>query len=424
MSHAKISIVRNGIEMFIRSKDLWKIFIQISLITFGLEYSYAQSRLEGATPIPVGEGNLFISSSFGFSSNDNTFLSSNAEQSSEGVFFEPRLLFETEKGSARFQAVYDGALGEFSDPILDFLNHDFQARGSVGLSNRLNVGGSLGVLRRNIEVGSDPTQLIINEPVSIQDARFELFARYGARNARGNLRGRIRFFDHTRSRSEFLVNQTSEDFFLVEPSIELGIRLSPDTRFVLGTRFGVFDFSESSLDRSISTFLLGIELSPTGKLSGSARIGLARTFFDDDTNTDTNEVILESAIDYEISRISSIRLEADRRLDNQDGSGIDFTTAGVIFDDFSISWSHSWRPRFSTTLTAALLSVERDCPGTSADRITYSLNTRFTISRKVSLGVSASRDSRNGDICSDSPDETDAPDYDRLITRVNLRVLL
>ncbi len=370
---------------------------------------------DAAQPIRLGGGNLYLSGQIRYLMDDNKNRSRTDPRDISGVVLSPAAVFQADQGSLDFQASYEGGYATLDDSNFDFEDH--VAAVSVGstLSKRLRVGADASYIQRHDEFDEDVDvgTLVRDDLVVSQNTKLNAGLIYGAQNARGNVSAGLTLFSHKLDELDVDNSSVAPDYDLVEPAVELSLRVSQDTRFTIGFIQGLYDYENDNSDRSITRGLLGLQFSPTGKLQGQVRIGSAYTSYDTGVNPSKSNAIFNFAVTYRPVSYSRFILRAQRRLDNSDNSSIDFSGFGTTSDIYKLDWFHQWTPRIATDSYVSWVSTDRECPDSSTEFSSGGVKVIYSFLRSWTISFDVQQDSSSSSLCDTDSRDAYSLGYDR-----------
>lgn len=370
--------------------------------------------------ISVGDSKIYPSVRVDYLHNDNAYLTDGDEVDASSVNVAPSATWYADRGSVNVQASYSGNYSKSSESALDFDDHSLGLSSAAVFGKRLSGTIELGVSQGHEELGTDITRIdaeSYDEQIVYRDTSLLTRLRYGAQAAKGNVELALLVSDHKPTTLKELSAYT--EYSLVRPSVLFSFRVSSDTRLVLETRFGQYDYKTGDRDRDELDLLTGLNFAATGKLRGSFRIGVSRSSYDNPNIEDDDELYLDGSLVYLPRDHSRISLRVGRDFDNNAQSDFNATE-----DTVQLNWQYDWSDRFSHVLSAGRNSKSRECPDLGETTTYVGLEGNVNVRRWLSVGAGIYQRSRDGDSCEGITDASDSLDYDRQILGLHIRATL
>ncbi len=394
-----------------------------SLAFSGAMIISADALSQEAASFKLGETNLTPAVRVDYVSIDNVYRKASDEVSGTGVHVKPELVWSADRRLLTFDALYSGDYASFSEDGLDYDNHYLRLRGIGDISSRQRFLASLSVTNFAEEQGTGQASGVLDvldEQVEVTGVFGRAEYTYGARNSRGNLTGGVILGSLSYSNLEAFTD--GDDYTFVRPYGVFSLRLSPDTRFLTELRFTAFDYDDDARDRDEVALLTGVEMSASSKLSGDARIGVAKASFDQDSDNDTTELIAEVGLQYSPVSYSRFDISFDRSFETEDNNVDNIGRA--IDDTAGIVWTHDWSSRFQTRTTLSLDNSDRECPNVDDQTVAFEIELNYQVRRWLQFGISGTQESRSITDCVDTPAVLEALDYDRSVVGAHVRATL
>ena len=373
-----------------------------------------------AASFKLGETEVTPAVRLDYVSIDNLYRKATDEVSGSGVLIKPELTWQANRRLLSLTAQYSGDYGTFSEDGLDYDNHYLGLTGVGEVSSKQRFLTTLTFSKNTEPQGTGQTSSVLT-PLDEQIETSAVAARaeytYGARDSRGNLRGGLIVGSVDYSNLEEFTD--GDDYSYVRPYGVFSLRLSPDTRLLTELRFTSFDYDDDFRDRDQVALLVGVEMSASSKLSGDARVGVAKASFDENSDSDTTELIAEVGMQYSPVSYSRFNIDFNRSLETEDQSA-----DSSIDDSASIVWIHDWSSRFQTRSTVSLDNTDRECPSVDDQTLGFGLELNFQVRRWLQFGISGAQLSRTVTDCDDTTADLEELDYDRSVIGAHIRATL
>lgn len=303
-----------------------------------------------------------------------------------------------------------------------YADHALTLDGFLEVTSRLRATFALSqrIRHQPLGTGLSTSRAVLDELTSPDDwrrSRASAQLAYGASQARGELRGGIRFIDQE-LRTERDVNLDAQSDTTVEPFGQLLYRVGTRTQLFTGisharVRDGI-SFTDGgqviqNLERDITRLSFGAELADSSVTSGSVSvIAVSEDFLA--SNREENFFAWDINLVWRPRTFSTITINGGRE-----------TESGVFDDDISlttnigVNWVHFWRERLSSRvqfdytinedLDESFTTGELD---DSEDTIvTFRFEGNYNIRRWLDVGGFVRIDSRDG--------RADARDFERTV---------
>ncbi|MBF7074886.1 outer membrane beta-barrel protein [Glaciecola sp. MH2013] len=324
----------------------------LSVLTLSVSLVQAQ-QFEDAASIPVAGFDLTPSVDVGFRYDDNVIRSSQDEISSWSQIISPQVVMLTNFGSSQVNFGYRLRNERFySSPADNYTDHFL----SAGVDYELNA-------RHRMDIAVDYTDghedrgtgfsigrgELLTTPDKFKQAELDLLYSYGAFNADGRL--------------EVNFNITNRDYDLTLPSyrardrVFTGIggafyyRVGATTDLVIDIIYTDVDYnfalnSESPLDSTQVSYLIGLDWEATAQTSGYAKVGYQEKDFESELRDDFDGVDWEAGVIWEPVEYSSVELTTGASTNETNGEG-DF----IRGRDHQVEWRHEWLERLRTRVS-------------------------------------------------------------------------
>jgi len=382
-----------------------RLLTLVPLAVLAMPFSAATAQ----QAVKLGDTNLTPTLRLDYVTVDNTFRSADDPVGTSGLIVSPSLSWVADRRLLALSAGYDGRYGAYDESARDFDDHRiaFGVDSAPGTRHRLN--GRFLLNRSHEEVGTGQTRFLNNPDDQIETtaSTLRLGYVYGAASAKGNVGTGIIF--SAVSYDNFDEITDGDDYSAVRPYVTFSYRLSPDTRLVAETRYGVVDYDDDRRDRSEISVLGGFDLKATSRTGGSVRLGVTNASYDTQGIEDSSTFVADVDLFFSPRTFSRFSVSFNRDLNTVDNDAAGARQSTV--DKLGISWSQEWSSRLSSRLAYELERFDRTCPNNGTDTGTIALEVGVNIRRWVSVGLSASNSQRTVGDCSGLR-EPGAADYD------------
>ncbi len=370
----------------------------------------------------VGEADFYPAVRVEYLTDSNVLLNAENETEASGVRVTPEFLYRAGKGLVSLEAEYKGEYNSSDVSVASYADHALRFEGNAEFSSRIRAGARLGIVSDHQELGTYLTRGIADEntdAVEYNQTTFDVFSRYGAAQAKGNIELGLSIDSLNFSNQSDLTD--GESYNNVEPYAQFSLRVSPDLRALAEVRFGSTSYDNSGKDRSDTTFLLGVDIAPTGKLNGQIKVGSTLTSYDANDLSDSSELVMRSELKYAPVDYSLFSLVVDREVEKLSDNAATINAAEVT-DLVQLNWTHYWSTRFFHRAKIARTSIQRDCPSQDVivNLVGYEFNLQFR--RWLEFGVGGTGASREATSCGD-PNATNLS-YDRTLVGIHVRATL
>ncbi len=403
-----------------------------------------QGEYSDRPSVKVGDSDLYPSLRIGYERNNNAFLTPDDETSANDLRITPEVLWRADQRTVLLEGRYRGDYRTSSEGALDRTDHLLGLSANAVLGTRQRVEGGLSFLQGSEDVGTELTRgdgTDFDKPAVFNELNADGSFTYGADGARGNFEFGLRLtdfdYDALRRLSDDVDVTDGRGYSLVEPFGVFSLRLSEDTRALLGLEVGQYSYENDAQDRQDLTVYTGLNFSATGALSGNLQLGSTTASFDnidrDDQTTFSARIgVVYSPVDY-----SSVTLTFNREFDNRTSEGFVDENTGqqtdegdvlTVEDLLRLDWNYDWSSRFYHNAFFQLTQRDRECPEIDDDVLSAGLELNLMVRRWVEVGVGFTTGSRSGDAkdCGDAVDEqaVDNLDYDRQVIGAHVRFTL
>jgi len=259
----------------------------------------------------LGEADLYPAVRLEYRSDSNVFLDSENETDGSGFRVVPELLYVAGKGQISLKAQYKGDYHNSDVSAASYADHALSFQTEAEFSGRLRGGAELSFEFDHQDIGTRFTRGIADEntdAVEFNRTGLTVFGNYGANSARGNIELGLVVENVDFTNQSALTD--GESNATVEPYGIFSMRVSPDIRATAELRFGATDYDNDLLDRTDTTFLLGINIAPARKLSGFVKVGSTLTSLDNRQTRDVTELTLLTALRRPIGSVMALRMSA------------------------------------------------------------------------------------------------------------------
>ena len=315
---------------------------------------------------------------------DNIEEAPDNKESSNVTKVAPTFVLRAQERANRYQFRYTPTLQRYShDSDDNRVNHFATATSRLILDSRNRV--SLGLNVRRNQATLNDTNRRFNEDEGDTSERYKLDGTYafGARGSKGQIELDSsyiwnRYSNNLTSGS----NNQSEEYNSPRAGATFLWRVAPRTQLLIEGRYADFDYtwSESNLDSTNLSALVGARWQTTAKTSGSLRVGREDKDFEDASKADTDATRWQAQVNWRPVAHSRVRLNTANAL--EEGSQVEGAGENTIEQTtYKLSWDYDWDGQLSSTVGYRLR--DKDYIGGGNDGRNDELHT-------VSLGVSYS----------------------------------
>ncbi len=358
--------------------------------------------------VNVGEARFYPSVSLEYVSNDN-LLRDSAPVSTTGFIVAPQALFIADRRGLDVQFGYDGAYGVFEENSINFDDHLLFGSADAVFGIRKRGGVEVSIRKGHQALGSDLTldsAAVGDDPVEFVDGSLGGSFTYGAPTARFNVTGGLLIYNRSYQNRADLSDGRS--YTRIAPYGQVSYRLSVDTRALLQVRYRTFKFDNSARDREELEVLTGLSFRGSGKLSGSAKLGVSQPDYANSTIENNSILTVDTALTYVPSSLSTFNLRFERQLDNGGSLNQLVDTSQIIDDTITLSWKKVW-----SGFVTSNASIEADfesggCPVDRSDTLKASVDIGFKAKRWMTFGLGVANTAYSESQC----DPADASDND------------
>ena len=391
--------------------------------------SVAPARAQGneldGTGVRVGQTRLFPELRLDYIAYDNVFLDSEDPTEATAAQLSPSVRWEAGRRLAEIEASYVGRYSTGSEDILDFAEHTLGLNGAAAPSSRSRVEGYasyrlFGEDLRVVAPGED-------EPsrVRVDIDRYDLggWYGYGAAGARGNVRLGIDIdgYDPDVDDEEAIVLRRRQ-FTRVQPYARFSLRVSPDTRLLLETRFSDISRDGGRAGDSRVSVLTGLGFATSGAFGGEFRVGATRISFDSDID-DENTLRVAASLFFQPTSFSRFDLLLSRDFDPRFGSsGVSASTA--ITTSAALDWRYAYSDRVSHRARLAVEDEDVDCPLAGERQVDVGFELNLRVRRWIELGAGVDHEIDRLDDCGEEGIDIDADLLETDATRLGAHVRL
>ena len=316
----------------------------------------AASTAGAVDPMPVNDNGpvdfiptLKVSQGY----DDNIEETPDNEESSNVTKVAPTFLLRAQERANRYQVRYTPTFQRYShDSDDNRVNHFATATSRLILDARNRV--NLGLNARRNQATLSETNRDFNEDEGDINERYTLDGTYtfGARGAKGQLEidGAYvwnRYSNNLTSGS----NNQSEEYNSPRAGATFLWRVAPRTQLLVEGRYADFDYtwSESTLDSTNVSALVGARWQATAKTSGSLRVGREDKDFDDAGKDDTDANRWEAQVNWRPAAHSRVRLKTANAL--EEGSQVEGAGENTIEQtSYNLRWDYDWDGQVSSNV--------------------------------------------------------------------------
>lgn len=403
----------------------------------------AQDDYGDRPSIHIGDSNVYPSLRLAYERNDNAYLTPDNETSANDVRISPAVVWRADRRAVLVEGRYEGDYRSSSESALDRTDHLLGLTADAELGARQRIGAGVSYTRGSEDVGTELTRgggEDFDEPAVFNELNAEGHFIYGALGARGNLEVGLRLqdFDYRplRRLSDNVDVTDGRGYTLVEPYGIFSLRLSQDTRALLGVEVGQYSYDEDSRDRQDLTVFTGLDFSATGKLSGNLQLGATTASFDNIDRDDQTTFTARVGVGYLPVDYSRVSLTFIREFDNRTSEGFIDADTGVLADAgdvltvedlLRLDWRYDWSSRFSHDAFFQYTNRDRECPDVDDDVLSAGLELNLLVRRWIEVGLGFSTGQRSGesnDCGAANDNDGSGLDYDRQIIGAHVRFTL
>ncbi|MBF4390495.1 outer membrane beta-barrel protein, partial [Vibrio anguillarum] len=145
---------------------------------------------------------------------------------------------------------------------------------------------------------------------------------------------------------------------------------------------------------------VGTSWDATGKLQGSAKVGVQHKDYESSSREDFNSFSWDIDVTYLIRTYSAVQLKTNRKSTDTNGTGDSIDTK-----TYAINWSHNWSDIISSNLDYSLLNETYTRPERTDDTNKVSLSLSYDFRRWLTFKVGYRFESRDSNISNLSYDQ-------------------
>jgi hypothetical protein len=378
-----------------------------------LSVGAALAQQEGPASIPAGPFLVYPGIDLGLGYDDNLYSSNINKISSSYLTVSPWVRAEARPGPHRVDLSAGYTAGRYREDSAD--NYDDYSLGasmSTVLSPRTSLGARLlHVYSHDMRGSTD--RPFGDEPDEWSDTGVEATLGYGAPGARGSVEltgGYTRRNYHT---NRDVTAASDRDTGLLGGRFFW--RVAPKTQLLFEAEWRPIDYEQpsSTLDSDETRYYVGARWDATARTSGTAKVGVLRKDFRDESHEDVKTPSWEVGVRWSPLTYSAFDFNTSRQ--TTESTGLGDTTVSTRY---LLTWTHSWSNRVRTQVLTGLANDDYRGQGVTREDDTASLGLRlhYQFRRWLRFGVEYTYSDRQ------SNDSTF--DYQRNAISLNLNATL
>ncbi|MBF4257406.1 TetR family transcriptional regulator [Vibrio anguillarum] len=377
------------------------------IASFGLAF-FALSAVQAKpqpNPIMTESGIAivpFLNLSTGY--NDNLAKASQDLEHSQYSVFEPGVGFAIEPANGqKYRLGYRLQRGDyFSSSKDNYTDHFFDLAGDWELSSKHRLDLSYNLALTHEQRGDNDTTLNLSHN-EYNTNNINLGYGLGGEDAKGRLETNIGWsnFDYQNNKNITQYQNWDELRF----NSAFYYKALPKTflvfQFVVNDRhYDEIAPGSTTKDSKHYFTYVGTSWDATGKLQGSAKVGVQHKDYESSSREDFNSFSWDIDVTYLIRTYSAVQLKTNRKSTDTNGTGDSIDTK-----TYAINWSHNWSDIISSNLDYSLLNETYTRPERTDDTNKVSLSLSYDFRRWLTFKVGYGFESRDSNISNLSYDQ-------------------
>lgn len=331
------------------------------------------------------------------------------KRSSSFMVVSPSVRLEGKSQANLYSLTYRADIGRYRDSSADNYNTQ-KLSGLASLSPTARVALDLrGEYARGTDARGSNDRALPNEPDRWHSWMVGGVLGYGAPGAQGRIELEAGYTDkeYDNNRASRVVGGVFQQGteFLDRADASYGgtffWRVAPKTQLLFQVRQTDIDYdiSASTLDSKERRYLAGVTWTATAKTTGIFKIGRLKKDFDSSTRSDSSESSWEGTVQWKPLTYSTVDITTGKQMNEVTGNG---TGSGdfISSKNLNATWTHSWKPRFSTSVSAGVR--EDDYQGSGATRSddtdNLGLGMAYQMRRGLKLGANYTHTKRDSNV--------------------------
>lgn len=353
-----------------------------------------------AAAIELGAIDLYPSLGLSERYIDNFFWTESNEQDTWVSMLMPRMDAVLDGGNQRYTLTYRGEIGRVhSFQRSNYSDHQMLGLAELDFTSRLRAEILGEYLQDHDDVGTERTEALAAaadvEPDQWHAERGGGKLRYGAPSASGQLElsgaYTAKTYDNNRAVTRFRDRDdlaTSGTFYW---------RVMPKTRALVEVRHVDIEYDRDApgvptLDSRILSYFVGATWEATGRTTGAVRLGQTDRNYDSGARSDSKDFAWEVGMTWEPRTYSMFEFTT-ARTPFETNNGL--TDDGYLRDEYSVLWTHEWRPRVKSLTLLRYAEDEYESFGRHDENLAASAELRYAARRWLDLGVGYAYDDRD-----------------------------
>ncbi len=378
----------------------------------------AQALDQQAGGIPVGPLVAYPSVTVTLSHDDNQYNAANNEEGSWITVISPGVRFKGERGRYDFAVEYGLDVGRYDNDSTDnYEDQRLAGEFNVGFSQRSRLNLNAEYLDTHDDRGtgrSEGAGAPAGDPDEWHSYGLGGLYSYGAKGAKGRLEVEAGFLSKEYDNNRAVTYTRDRD------NADLGAtfyyQIMPKTALLFQAANTDIDYDQdapgtASLDSDEWRYLVGATWEATFQTTGTVKVGRLRKDFNDGAREDFSGSSWELGMQWRPLSYSSVDIISSKKTGETDGSG-DY----ILTKDLSVSWTHGWFKRFSTTANIYGSEASYGASAREDDTLSYGLSADYQMRRWLSFGASYTRTEKDSN--------TNTFDYDKNIFLLSVTATL
>ncbi|MEN8216504.1 MAG: outer membrane beta-barrel protein [Pseudomonadota bacterium] len=355
--------------------------------------------------------------------NNNVTLESHEETSSPVTILRPQVTLLSQQRTQSYSVSLGTQIGYYANSSVDdYLDLFLKGNANRQFGPAVNLSLNAAYMRGHDQRGSTDRGIHVGdqrEPDTWDDFSVNGLLQYGRKDRIG--------FDaeigyNTRSYDDFIYEEKMDDKNQTDLTGRAYYRILPKTRLFFEASYSMIKYQnpnpDARSDSDVSNYSVGATWTATAKTKGTVQVGYLTKEFD--SSSDNFEKFTGTSwqigVDWNPMPRSTVNFYTGRY--TNDTTGIH---SGGLQDtqDFSVNWTHNWRPRLSTK--AGFYWAQTDYPGglrkqiglaeRSDDTFNFDLGVNYQLLRwgNLTAGLTA------GVSFTERDSNLDSDDYDQQI---------
>jgi hypothetical protein len=351
----------------------------------------------------------------------NIFKATTGDQSDYITAYKPSVNLKSDWSSHSFSIDANGEVGQFlSSEDDDYEKYGFKANTRIDATKALTLNGSAGYKKGSEERGGDDVGTDAAAPVDNSNTTFNASMQYKPNRIGVKITGDYdkTDVDDNNTIAGATTNNDDRDRTDVKGEVRLGYDIKDEYEAFVKASYKNIDYNDplddAGANRDSTGYNIqgGLSINLSGLVTAELGAGWLNQEFDDATLTDVSGYATNANIKWEMTKITTLKLNADRAVSETTSGGISSTLDTTFKAVLDHAFLRNVKARLEATYKTS--DYEGDPLGREDEKYTYAAGVRWKVNPYLWVNAKWTYDERDSNI--------NTNDYDKHIGLAYLRI--